>query len=89
MRRDCSPFEIELRAENEESFCLKQIIDLRRPDGTKAFYLGKWKSYLIVHTFNEPLAGRKPYREIGVGGSWQQVASSSAEMLERYESRHD
>lgn len=60
--------EIELRAENELSSCLKRIVEVRRPDGSTAFYLGQWKSSLIVRSFNTPPAKGKPYREIGAGG---------------------
>ena len=37
-------------------------------DGSEAFYLGQWKSSLIVRSFIQPSAGGKPYDEIGVGG---------------------
>ena len=60
--------EIELRAETEVSHCIKRIVELRRNDGSEAFYLGQWKSFLIVRSFNTPPAEGKPYREIGAGG---------------------
>lgn len=60
--------EIELRAENELSPCLKRIVEVRRSDGSVAFYLGQWKASLIVRSFNTPSAKGKPYREIGAGG---------------------
>lgn len=60
--------EIELKAENELSPCVKRIVEVRRPDGKTAFYLGQWKSSLIVRSFNTPPAKGKPYREIGAGG---------------------
>ena len=37
--------EIELKAENELSPCVKRIVEVRRNDGSEAFYLGQWKSY--------------------------------------------
>jgi hypothetical protein len=60
--------EIELRAENENSPCLKRIVEMRRLDGSTAFYVGQWKASLIVRSFNTPPAKGKPYREIGAGG---------------------
>lgn len=57
-----------LAAENESSSGVKRIVDLRRPDGSQAFYLGQWKSSLIVRSFNTPPSQGKPYREMGVGG---------------------
>ena len=60
--------EIELKAENELSPCVKRIVEVRRNDGSEAFYLGQWKSYLIVRSFNTPPSKGKPYREIGAGG---------------------
>jgi hypothetical protein len=60
--------EIELRVETEASPCIKRIVDVRRDDGSEAFYLGQWKSSLIVRSFNTPPAKGKPYREIGAGG---------------------
>jgi VanZ family protein len=59
---------IELTADNEVSGCVKRILEVRRPDGSAAFYLGQWKSSLILRSFNTPAAGGKPYREMGVGG---------------------
>jgi hypothetical protein len=44
--------EIELRVETEASPCIKRIVDVRRDDGSEAFYLGQWKSSLIVRSFN-------------------------------------
>ena len=60
--------EIELIAANEASSCLKRIIVLRQPDGAENFYLGQWKSSLIVRTFKSAPGGGKPYNEIGVEG---------------------
>jgi hypothetical protein len=60
--------EIELKAENELSPCVKRIVEVRRNDGSEAFYLGQWKSHLIVRSFNTPPSKGKPYREIGAGG---------------------
>ena len=60
--------EIELKAETEVSHCIKRIVELRRNDGSEAFYLGQWKSYLIVRSFNTKPTGGKPYCEIGAGG---------------------
>ena len=60
--------QIVLIAESESRHCLRRVVELRRLDGTKAFYLAQWKSSLIVRTFSAPLSGGKPYREIGVGG---------------------
>ena len=57
---------VELRAEREARSCLKSIVELHRSDGTNALSLGQWKSFLIVRSFNTPLARGKPYREIGV-----------------------
>jgi hypothetical protein len=60
--------EIELIAANEASSCLKRIVMLRPPDGAENFYLGQWKSSLIVRAFKSTRAGGKPYNEIGVEG---------------------
>lgn len=60
--------EIDLGAENEFSPCLKRILELRKPDGSVAFYLGQWKAFLIVRSFNVPPAKGKPYLEIGADG---------------------
>jgi VanZ family protein len=57
---------ITLRTERASSSCLGRILDVRRPDGTEAFYLGQWKSWLILRSFAQPAKGR-PYREIGFG----------------------
>jgi VanZ family protein len=60
--------QVQLSAESETRSCLKRIVELRRSDGTEAFFLGQWKSSLIVRSFNAPLVREKLYREIGVGG---------------------
>jgi hypothetical protein len=60
--------EIELRAETEASSCIKRIVELRRNDGSEAFYVGQWKSFLIVRSFNTKPTGGNPYQEIGAGG---------------------
>jgi VanZ family protein len=59
---------IELSADSDARSCIKRIVDFRRSDGSEVFFLGQWKSSLIVRSFNTPSAGGKPYREIGVGG---------------------
>ena len=59
---------LELRADNEPSGCIPRILEVRRPDGSEAFYLGQWESALIVRSFNTPAGGGKPYREMGVAG---------------------
>lgn len=56
-----------LTADSEAGGCIKRILEVRRPDGSEAFYLGQWRSSLIVRSFNTPPAGGKPYREMGVG----------------------
>ena len=60
---------IELRADRDARSCIKRIVDFRRSDGSEVFFLGQWKSSLIVRSFNAPSARGKPYREIGVGGA--------------------
>ena len=60
--------EIILSAEDEARSCLRPIVELRRSDGTEAFSLSQWKSFLSVRSFKTPPAGSKPYREIGVEG---------------------
>lgn len=59
---------IELSADSDARSCIKRIVDFRRSDGSELFFLGQWKSSLIVRSFNTPSAGGKPYREIAVGG---------------------
>ena len=58
--------EIWLAADSEASSCLKRILDLRRPDGSEAFYIGQWKSEFIVRTFNSRHAASGRYREVGL-----------------------
>jgi hypothetical protein len=60
--------EIDLSAENELSSCIKRILEVRKPDGSVAFYIGQWKAFLIVRSFNAPTAKGEPYREIGADG---------------------
>ena len=59
---------IELSADTDATSCVKRIVDFRRSDGSEVFFLGQWKSSLIVRSFNTPSARGKPYREIAVGG---------------------
>lgn len=59
---------IELAAENEASSCIERIVDIRRPDGSSAVYLGQWKTSLILRWFGNPPGGGKPYREAAVEG---------------------
>lgn len=61
--------EIGFHAETEESSCLKRIVELRQSDGSAAFYLGQWKSWLIVRSFKQSAAEGRPYDEIGIPGS--------------------
>jgi hypothetical protein len=61
--------EIRLKAATETSGCVKRIIDLRAADGSEAFYIGQWKSYLIIRSFASRPAGGKPYEEIGAAGA--------------------
>ena len=75
--------EIELTAENEASSCLKRIVELRQPDGSEAFYLGQWKSSLIVRSFKQPSAGGKSYDEIGVGGVLAAGRKSAVTIISR------
>jgi hypothetical protein len=60
--------ELRLKADSDESSCLKRILDLRKPTGGESFYIGQWKSNFVVRSFNTPPAGGKPFREIGVSG---------------------
>lgn len=74
--------EIQLKAATETSGCIKRIVDLRTADGSEAFYMGQWKSYLIVRSFASRPAGGKPYEEIGIAdaltaGKENSVAVSS------------
>jgi len=48
---------IELSADSEARSCIKRIVDFRRSDGSEVFFLGQWKSSLIVRSFNTPSAG--------------------------------
>ena len=57
---------VRLRAETENSGCLKRIVDVRTPDGSEAFYIGQWKSSFIIRSFTVRPAGGKPYQEIGI-----------------------
>lgn len=59
---------IELVAESEASSCIKRILDIRRPDGSAAIYLGQWKTSLILRWSDQALEKSKFYREIGVEG---------------------
>lgn len=59
---------IELSADGDARSCVKRIVDFRRADGSELFYLGQWKSTLIVRSFSAAPANGRPYREIGVGG---------------------
>jgi VanZ family protein len=61
--------QIEATAENEGRSCQWRMVELRRSDGTEAFFLSQWKSYLIVRSFNTPPTKGEPYREIGVFGA--------------------
>jgi hypothetical protein len=56
---------IRLKAATETSGCVKRIFDMREVDGSEAFYIGQWKSYLIVRSFASGPADGKPYQEIG------------------------
>jgi VanZ family protein len=58
--------EIRLKAETENSGCLKRIVDLRTPDGSEGSYIGQWESSFIVRAFALRPAGGKPYQEIGI-----------------------
>ena len=58
--------EIILKAGTEESPCLKRIVDVRKADGAEAFYIGQWKSFFLVCSFNPPPNEAKPYCKIGV-----------------------
>lgn len=58
--------EIRLKAETENSDCLKRIVDVRTADGSEAFYIGQWESFFIVRSFALRPAGGKPYQEIGI-----------------------
>jgi hypothetical protein len=60
---------IELQAQYETASCVNRFLELRRADDSIAFYLGQWKSSLIVRSFNAPPAAGKRYREMGVGGA--------------------
>jgi VanZ family protein len=60
---------IRLKAATETSGCIKRIFDLRGADGSEAFYLGQWKSSLIVRSFASRPPGGKPYEEIGAAGA--------------------
>jgi len=59
---------IELSAGGGAGPCVKRIVDFRRGDGGEGFYVGQWKSTLIVRSFGAAPAKGRPYREIGVGG---------------------
>ena len=85
MQSDCKAgaltIKLELTAENELSPCLKRIMEVLRPNGSKAFYIGQWKSSLIVRSFNIPLAKGKPYQEIGAGEILTQGRNSSVVII--------
>lgn len=57
---------IRLSAANEANSGLKRIVELHRPGGGAAFYLGQWKSALIVRAFNPAPGDTRPYREMGI-----------------------
>jgi hypothetical protein len=59
---------ISLRAAREPDACLQRILDVRRPDGSEAFFIGQWRSYFIVRTF-APQGSGKPHRDAGVGSA--------------------
>lgn len=58
---------ISLRAAHEPDGCLHRIVDVRRPDGSEAFFIGQWKTFFIVRTF-APQGSGKPHRDAGVRG---------------------
>jgi hypothetical protein len=70
---DCLPGEISialsLAATSEAGGCLRRIVDFRGPDGKELFYVGQWKSYLIVRSFSDAAGGS--YREIGLKDALQ------------------
>ena len=68
---------IRLKAATETSGCVKRIFDLRAEDGSEAFYIGQWKSYLIVRSFASGPADGKPYQEIGAADALTAAKQSS------------
>lgn len=58
--------DIALRAAEESGSCLRRILDVRRPDGGEAFFIGQWKSYVIVRAV-APQGSGAPYRDAGLG----------------------
>jgi VanZ family protein len=65
----CLPGEISISARltpaAEAVDCLKRVIDFRGPSGREFFFVGQWKSNLILRSFISVPIG-KAYREIGL-----------------------
>jgi VanZ family protein len=68
----CEPGELTIQigliAANEVNSCVKRILDIRRPDGSPALYLGQWKASLLLRWSGHPKDDSEPYHEIGVEG---------------------
>ena len=58
--------EIDFKGWDRGKPCLKRIVDVRKADGTEAFYIGQWKSFFLVCSFNPPPNEAKPNCKIGV-----------------------
>jgi len=57
---------MQLQSNDDARSCVKEVLDIRRLDGSPAFIIGQWQSELIIRSFG-PNAGK--YREIGVDGT--------------------
>lgn len=77
---------IRLKAATETSGCVKRIFDLRAADGSEAFYIGQWKSYLIVRSFASGPADGKPYQEIGAADALAAAKESTVTVSSNPES---
>ena len=68
----CEPgavtIQVGLIAANDVSSCVERILDIRRPDGSSAIYLGQWNASLILRWSERSPEGSEPYGEIGVEG---------------------